>query len=74
MGKAKKFLKSRIESLKDSDYTAEFSEHEYPPIDLERGREIGKQAEAVDPKYRALKEKMLAAAKKVGRTVAMLLM
>ena len=72
MGKVKGFLKSRIESLKDSDYTAEFSEHEYPPIDLDRGAAGNKHDEAIDPEYRALMEKIRKAAAKVGRTVAML--
>ena len=66
------FLKFRIESLKNSDYTAEFSEHEFPPIDLDKGHEMGEQAEKVDSQYRTLKDKLRAAVKALGRTVAML--
>jgi hypothetical protein len=53
--------------LKDSDYAAEFSEHDYPPIDFERGAEGNKQHEAVDPKYRERAEKMRRLVKKLKR-------
>ncbi len=72
MGKLKGFLKSRIQSSKESEYTpGEFSEHEYPPIDLERAKEGEKHAEQVDPKYRAWKAKLRTEAKKFGRTLTM---
>jgi hypothetical protein len=61
---------SRKEAMKFMGMTpGEFSEHEYPPIDLERGKEGNKQAEQVDPKFRALMDKLRAEAKKFGRTI-----
>ncbi len=72
MGKVTGFLKSKIPSSKESEYTpGEFSEHEYPDIDLEKAEERSKHAEKVSPKYKAMLTRMRAEAKKFGRTITM---
>ena len=75
MGKVKKYLKSQMQSLKASEYSpGEFSEHEYPPIDIDAAEKRNALHESRDPNFKALMDKLrakaAAVAKKAGRTVS----
>jgi hypothetical protein len=62
------YRKSRSPSSEDeSPYVSgEFAEHEYPEIDIGRGVAANAAAEQSNPRFKALMDKLRAAARKVG--------